>query len=324
MGSTTSFPRVSIPKDNISLVTGGNAGIGYHTAKWLAMMGGTVIIACRSEEKANQAIQQMNKEFTEEKQKQTVGVVDYEQLNVEFMSLNLNSLKSVMNFVETYKASGRKLHKLYCNAGIGLQDKVSYTEDGHEQIFQVNYLSHFLMVSHLLPVMKSSGPDCRIVLLSSLAHRSAHFDAADIEGKKYSEPKYDSTEIYGRSKVYMIMQMFSLNEILKDTNVTVLSLHPGIVRTVLLSSFGRGIVKPFLALANAFGATKSPFEGAWTSLNAGVNPELVGVRDVYFSDSKPKSSTAASKNKSYQEALWAYSIECLKDYLPENILRELQ
>ena len=28
------------------------AGIGYEVAKWLAMMGGTVIVACRSEDKA--------------------------------------------------------------------------------------------------------------------------------------------------------------------------------------------------------------------------------------------------------------------------------
>ena len=28
------------------------SGIGYEVAKWIAMMGGTVIIACRSEDKA--------------------------------------------------------------------------------------------------------------------------------------------------------------------------------------------------------------------------------------------------------------------------------
>ncbi|XP_033740272.1 WW domain-containing oxidoreductase-like isoform X1 [Pecten maximus] len=324
MGSTPSFPRVSIPKENISLVTGGNAGVGYHTAKWLAMMGGTVIIACRSEERAKQAIQQMNKEFAEEKQKKTTGVVDFDQLNVEFMSLDCNSLKSVMNFVQAYKSSGRKLHRLICNAGIGLQDKLSYTEDGHEQIFQVNYLSQFLLVSHLLPVMKTSGPDCRIVLVSSMAHEYTHFDPGDIEGKKYSEPKYDTSELYGRSKLYQVMQMFRMNEILKDTNVTVLSLHPGLVKTPLLTTFRNGIFKVVLAVADLIGTSKTPFQGAWTSLNAGVNPELAGVRDVYFSDSKPKTPKSDSRNKSYQAALWDYTIECLKEYLPADILRELQ
>ncbi|XP_060069619.1 dehydrogenase/reductase SDR family member on chromosome X-like [Ylistrum balloti] len=324
MGSTPSFPRVSIPKDNISVVTGGNAGVGYHTAKWLAMMGGTVIIACRSEERAKQAIQQMNQEFAEEKQKKTPGVVDYDALNLEFMPLDCNSLKSVVNFAQVYKSSGRKLHKLICNAGIGLQDKLSHTEDGHEQIFQVNYLSQFLLASLLLPVMKTSGADCRIVLVSSLAHEYTHFDPTDIEGKKYSEPKYDTGEIYGRSKLYQVMQMYRLNQAIKNTDVAALSLHPGFVRTPLLTTFRRGPARVLLACLDCVGTSKSPFEGAWTSLNAAVNPELAGVRDVYFSDSRPKEPTSAAKNKAFQEALWDYTLECLKDYLPEDILRELK
>lgn len=324
MGSTPSFPRVTISKDNISVVTGGNAGVGYHTAKWLAMMGGTVIIACRSEERAKQAIQQMNQEFAEEKRKKTPGIVDNDQLNIEFMALDCNSLKSVMDFVQAYKSSGRKLHRLICNAGIGLQDKLAHTDDGHEQIFQVNYLSQFLLVAHLLPVMKTSGPDCRVVLVSSLAHEYSHFDPEDIEGKKYSEPKYDTSELYNRSKLYQVMQMFSMNEILKDTNVTVSSLHPGFVRTPLLTTFRRGVFKAVLAMFDLFGTSKSPFQGAWTSLNAAVNPKLSGVRDTYYSDSKPKTPISASRNKSYQTALWNYTIACLKDYLPADILSGLQ
>ena len=41
-----------------------------------------------------------------------------EELNVEFMPLDLTSLASVMEFVTTYKASGYPLHILICNAGI--------------------------------------------------------------------------------------------------------------------------------------------------------------------------------------------------------------
>lgn len=323
MGSTPSFPRVSIPRDNISVVTGGNAGIGYETAKWLAMMGGTVIIACRSEERANQAIEQMNKEFEEEKQKKTEGVVDYDKLNVEFMPLDCNSLKSVMSFVESFKSSGRKLHKLFCNAGIGIQETLKYTDDGHEQIFQVNYLSQFLLVSHLLSVMKTSGPDCRIILVSSVGHVFADFDSKDIELKKYCEPKYNSNKLYQNSKVCQIMQMYRLNEILKNTDITACSLHPGTVRTPLLQTFKQGVFKYLISALESVGQSKSPFEGAWTSLNAGVNPELAGVRDVYYDDSKPKSPSSTSRNKSYQAALWKYSIECLKEYLPEGIISEI-
>ena len=39
-------------RGKVAVVTGGNCGIGYATAKALALLGAHVIIACRSEERA--------------------------------------------------------------------------------------------------------------------------------------------------------------------------------------------------------------------------------------------------------------------------------
>ena len=51
MGGTLSFQNVDL-SGKVVIVTGGNAGIGYETAKAIAFMGARVIIACRTEEKA--------------------------------------------------------------------------------------------------------------------------------------------------------------------------------------------------------------------------------------------------------------------------------
>ena len=51
MGSRLSYPSVELA-GKVALVTGGNTGIGYETAKALAAMGAHTIIACRSQEKA--------------------------------------------------------------------------------------------------------------------------------------------------------------------------------------------------------------------------------------------------------------------------------
>lgn len=51
MGGELSLPRVDL-SGKVAVVTGGNTGIGYETAKALAVMGAHTIIACRSEEKA--------------------------------------------------------------------------------------------------------------------------------------------------------------------------------------------------------------------------------------------------------------------------------
>ncbi len=51
MGTALTYPAVELA-GKVALVTGGNTGIGYETAKALALMGARTFIACRSEEKA--------------------------------------------------------------------------------------------------------------------------------------------------------------------------------------------------------------------------------------------------------------------------------
>ena len=51
MGGRLTYPEVD-QSGRVAVVTGGNTGIGYETAKGLALLGAHVIVACRSEEKA--------------------------------------------------------------------------------------------------------------------------------------------------------------------------------------------------------------------------------------------------------------------------------
>ena len=63
----------------------------------------------------------MNEEFQAEKRAGAKGIVDYDTLSLEFMKLDLNYFKSVVEFCEEYKRSGRPLHVLFCCAGIAGQ-----------------------------------------------------------------------------------------------------------------------------------------------------------------------------------------------------------
>ena len=53
MGNRLVYPEVDL-SGRVAVVTGGNNGIGYETAKALAAMGAHTIIACRSKEKAEE------------------------------------------------------------------------------------------------------------------------------------------------------------------------------------------------------------------------------------------------------------------------------
>ena len=77
------------------------------------------------------------------------------------------------------------------------------TEDGFESQFQVNHLSHFLLTLELLPIIldtAGSCNDCRIVLVSSAAHKEGVIDPQNMNG----EVSYGRLRFYANSKLYNV------------------------------------------------------------------------------------------------------------------------
>lgn len=54
MGGRLSYPEQVDLNDKVAIVTGGNTGIGYETAKAISFMGAHTVIACRSEGRAKE------------------------------------------------------------------------------------------------------------------------------------------------------------------------------------------------------------------------------------------------------------------------------
>ncbi|XP_030849732.1 dehydrogenase/reductase SDR family member on chromosome X-like [Strongylocentrotus purpuratus] len=296
-------------------------GTGYETTKALAQVGAKVILACRSECKANQAIYRMKREHEEEKSDPTKQKVQIkvDDLHVEFMTLDLASLESTVTFIEAYKSRGLPLHVLVCNAGIFCGPK-ALTSDGYEPHFQINYLSHFLLILHLLPVLKRSGPGSRVVSVASGMYRLASWNVDDMQCLENPDLK----NRYATSKYYQIMHMFSLAQRLEEKGVGVFSVHPGVVDTEICMRGGPEV--PVLTkIRRTLGAKmlRSPFEGALSSLHAAASPVYDGKTAIYFESSTPRDVTAMVRDKEKQEILWKYSLECLKEYITEDISTEL-
>ncbi len=74
------------------------------------------------------------------------------------------------------------------------------TADGLEMQFGTNYLGHFALTAHLLPLLKRSLQP-RVVSLSSLAHRSGVIDFADLQ----AERSYRPWKAYTQSKLAMLI-----------------------------------------------------------------------------------------------------------------------
>ncbi|KAL3883247.1 hypothetical protein ACJMK2_029530 [Sinanodonta woodiana] len=300
-----------------------NVCIGYEAAKWVAMMGATVIMACRSKERAEEAMQKIQGEFQVEQEKKTPVICDTENVSLEFMELDLSSFTSVRSFIEAFKSSGRALHVLVCNAGVALMP-FKTTEDGFEVMLQVNYLSHFIMIAHLLPIMRRSGEDCRIVLVSSDAHRTCNFD---VNKMNYSgDPKkFKRWDYYGKSKLYQIMQMHCMHRRLEGSNISVNSLHPGLVETEISRSYqDYRLMTGLNWIAKVLGQMKTPIDGALPIINAVVNPGLKGVGGVYYKSLEHGYSTAEARNETKQEVLWKKTLQLLKNEIPAEIILGLE
>ena len=68
----------------------------------------------------------------------------------------------------------------------------------------MNHLGHFLLTLELLPLILSSAPDARVVILSSVAHKMANpFDPNNLEG----EQDYGRIKQYGSSKLFNVSNM---------------------------------------------------------------------------------------------------------------------
>jgi len=186
------LPIGPVLEDKYAIVTGANTGIGFQTALLLARRGCKVVLACRSRSKGMAAVEQINAELASSDATLQKG-------EASFMELDLNSLQSVRSFVQNYTRSQSPLHILINNAGLNTQGMDTKTDDGLEAHFQVNYLSHFLLTTLLLPLLRKSGHTSdlsRVVNLSSVLHWSGKPDFQELTHKLRSDS-------YGSSKLAM-------------------------------------------------------------------------------------------------------------------------
>ncbi|CAG8800519.1 10787_t:CDS:2, partial [Racocetra persica] len=152
----------------VTVVTGGNAGIGYITCRELAKKNAHVFVLSRNIERGQTAVEKIKSETGNR--------------NIEFLQLDLKSLKSIKECADKFLARNLPLHILINNAGV-TTTAFSLTEDGIQEEFG-------LFTKLLLPKIKASQP-ARIVNLSSHAHQLV--PEGGIEFEKLNDPNaFDS------------------------------------------------------------------------------------------------------------------------------------
>lgn len=139
----------------VAVITGANCGIGFETARTLALHGCEIYFACRTEATTIEMIGRIREE------KPAAGD------RCHFVPLDLASLRSVRECARQIKLKTKHIDMLILNAGVFALPH-TLTEDGLETTFQVSHLSHFYFTLLLEDCLNHTS---RVVVLSSESHR---------------------------------------------------------------------------------------------------------------------------------------------------------
>ncbi|XP_058837731.1 WW domain-containing oxidoreductase [Topomyia yanbarensis] len=274
----------------VALITGANAGIGFETARSLALHGCEVIFACRNETTTDEAISAITQE------KETAGK------KCKFIKLDLSSLRSTKECAQQVKTLFKHIDILILNAGV-FALPYSTTVDGLETTFQVCHLSHFYLTNLLSDMLDHTS---RVVIVSSESHRFSVLRTNDITESILSPPanKYWSMVAYNNAKLCNVLFAFELSKRWKSRGISVFALHPGnmvssqIARNWWFYRLLFAIVRPF---------TKSLQQAASTTIYCATAHELNGLTGLYFNNCYVCDPGQGSKGEHKQQNLWELS-----------------
>ncbi|WP_167132022.1 SDR family NAD(P)-dependent oxidoreductase [Paramicrobacterium chengjingii] len=192
------------------VVTGANAGLGFWTTLRLVESGDRVVMACRSDERADAAAAAIRRRVP--------------TAQLEFVRLDTADLGSVAEAAAQLNAMER-IDVLIENAGIVHTPSTRReTVDGLELVAATNFFGHFALAAALLPALKRT-PGSRIVTLGSQTVLWPWPRLDDPQSERF----YNGLLAYARSKIMLQSFGFELDRRLAASGVLVRSLvaHPG-------------------------------------------------------------------------------------------------
>lgn len=203
-----------------AIVTGSNVGLGLEAARQLLQLGlAKLIMAVRSQQKGDEAAKGLRTEFPD--------------AQVEVWILDMEDYQSIGAFVDRCSTLDR-IDVVLLNAGLQSATFKRTLATGHEQSFQVNYISTALLSVLLLPVLKAKKqpPPAKPPVLCLVGSDMAYW--AKLESKGPVMAQLDDEAAFSEAKWYMngklAQQLFvaKLAEEVSADDVTINIVSPGL------------------------------------------------------------------------------------------------
>ncbi|GAA1945186.1 SDR family oxidoreductase [Kitasatospora viridis] len=258
---------IAVPDQSgrLAVVTGATSGIGYHTARRLALAGAEVVLAVRNTAKGESAAARIRSNSPD------AGPVSVAELD-------LASLASVKAFAEALLERGTPVDALVNNAGVMAVPGHRTTEDGFELQFGTNYLGHFALTGRLLPLLLAAEAP-RVVSVSSVSAWVGRLDLDNLN----AERRYNAWDAYARSKLANLVFALELHRLAfrQGWGLRSIAVHPGATRTNLATTgptLGRRAGLPNLSAVamNLPLVTQDAAQGALPSVVAATSERAAG------------------------------------------------
>ena len=294
--------------EKTAIVTGANTGLGFETSLGLAKAGHHVVLACRTEAKARDAMARITRAVPE--------------AALSFLPLDLIDRESIKAFAAAFSEQFERLDLLVNNAGV-MGPPYTITPNGLELQFDANHVGHFLLTSLLMPKLDQPG-ETRIINVSSLAGKwegaeikfdNLNFEGIYDQGREFMGLK--GMDAYSQSKLANILFTTELRDRLgaAGKKIKPLVVHPGASNTDLSRNMS-GTIRFLAPILVKFMNVSTPAQGAQPTLYAALRDD-VQAADFIGPTGKEERTGPAGKvalppqanDKAAAERLWALSEE---------------
>jgi len=271
------------------VITGATSGIGYATARKYASHGADLFLINRNDKRSEELCNKLSCEFN---------------IHCDYFIADFMKLSEIHSAAKQLASLERNIDVLIHNAGIYLTKRTA-TEDGLEAVFQVNYLSTFILNYYLLEKLKTQNRG-RILFVNSEAYRFAvsglRFDDLFWEKRPYSGLKS-----YGAAKLAQLLSMILFHEHFKGTGITINAMHPGNVKTNSGKNNGWLYKKIKSIFIDPFAR---PVDIAAEALYyLGVSTEVEDISGNFFNLTTVEEPAPPARDKNAAMKLWKISMD---------------
>ncbi|OJJ23182.1 hypothetical protein BKI52_02165 [marine bacterium AO1-C] len=187
------------------LITGATDGLGKALAFELASRNYALILHGRSPEKGEKLLSEL--------------LTKMPNAELIYYNADFESIDQIKHLASQVMKNHQELHGLINNAGLGFEPKRTESVDGYEKVFQVNYLSTYILSQVLRPLLEKTTR-AHIINVSSGLHQAIDFADPQIT------LEWSAMRAYSQSKLAQVTYTLAMAKILDPILVRINALHP--------------------------------------------------------------------------------------------------